>query len=88
MRLLERAEYVGLVCDFLERLSPHMVIHRLTGDAPPDYLVAPQWCLDKPGLIRDVEAELRLRDSWQGKYCVGGRTETASRDWRSLPVVT
>jgi radical SAM protein (TIGR01212 family) len=68
VRMLERAEFVGLVCDFLERLPPEVVIHRLTGDAPPDYLVAPAWCLDKPGLIRDVEAELHRRDSWQGKH--------------------
>lgn len=67
VRMLDREEYVGLVCDFLERLPPRMVIHRLTGDAPPDYLVAPTWCLDKPGLLADIEAELIGRDSWQGK---------------------
>jgi radical SAM superfamily enzyme len=44
-----------------------MVIHRLSGDAPPDYLVAPAWCLDKPALLRAIDAELERRDSWQGK---------------------
>jgi radical SAM superfamily enzyme len=44
-----------------------MVIHRLSGDAPPDYLVAPLWCLDKPSLLRAIHAELERRDSWQGK---------------------
>src|SRR5262245_17759278 len=68
-RMLERQEYVGLVCDFLERLPPGMVIHRLNGDAPPEYLVAPLWTLDKPGLLRAIEAELERRDSWQGKGC-------------------
>jgi hypothetical protein len=67
VRMLERDEYVGLVCDFLERLPSHMVIHRLNGDAPPDYLVAPQWCLDKPALLNAIHAELARRDSWQGK---------------------
>lgn len=66
-RMLERDEYVRLVCDFLERLPPDMVIHRLNGDAPPDYLVAPLWCLDKPALLQAIEAELERRDSWQGK---------------------
>jgi radical SAM protein (TIGR01212 family) len=65
--MLERAEYVQVVCDFLERLPPRMVIHRLSGDAPPDYLVAPLWCLDKPGLLHAIHAELERRDSWQGK---------------------
>lgn len=66
--MFDFADYVSLVCDFLERLPPEMVIHRLSGDAPPDYLVAPLWCLDKPLLLRAIEAELVRRDSWQGKY--------------------
>jgi radical SAM protein (TIGR01212 family) len=68
VRLFELAEYVGVVCDFLERLPPEMVIHRLSGDAPPDYLVAPVWCLDKPALLRAIDAELARRDSWQGRH--------------------
>jgi hypothetical protein len=67
VRLFERDEYVAVVCDFLERLPPTMVIHRLSGEAPPDFLVAPLWCLDKPGLLRAINAELERRDSWQGK---------------------
>ena len=39
--LFSLPEYVQTVCDFLERLPAGMVIHRLNGDAPPDYLVAP-----------------------------------------------
>jgi radical SAM protein (TIGR01212 family) len=67
VRLFSRDEYVAVVCDFLERLPPERVIHRLSGDAPPDYLVAPAWCLDKPALLRAIHAELDRRDSWQGK---------------------
>jgi len=70
-RMLEREEYVQIVCDFLERLRPEMIIHRLSGDAPPDYLVAPLWCLDKPALLRAIHDELERRDSWQGKKCLG-----------------
>src|SRR5437899_10307275 len=66
-RMFERDEYVQIVCDFLERLRPEMVIHRLSGDAPPDYLVAPLWCLDKPALLRAIHDEMERRDSWQGK---------------------
>jgi radical SAM protein (TIGR01212 family) len=70
--MLGRDEYVGLVCDFLERLPASMVIHRLSGDAPPDYLVAPLWCLDKPGLLHAIHAELERRDSRQGRLCTAG----------------
>jgi radical SAM protein (TIGR01212 family) len=69
--MLTREDYVRIVCDFLERLPPEMVVHRLSGDAPPDYLVAPLWCLDKPGLLRAIQEELMRRDGWQGKhFCV------------------
>jgi radical SAM protein (TIGR01212 family) len=67
VRMLERDEYVSIVCDFLERLPPTMVIQRLSGEAPPDFLVAPLWCLDKPGLLRAIDEELIKRDSWQGR---------------------
>jgi radical SAM protein (TIGR01212 family) len=69
--MMERDEYVRLVCDFLERLPADRVIQRLSGDAPPDYLVAPRWCLDKPALLRAIDEEMRRRESWQGKKCEG-----------------
>src|SRR5262249_12167188 len=68
VRMLEREEYIQIVCDFLERLPPSLIIDRLNGDAPPDYLVAPLWCMDKAGLLNEIHAELQKRDSWQGKY--------------------
>lgn len=67
VRMLEFEEYIALVCDFLERLPPAMVIQRLSGDAPPDYLVAPAWCAEKQRILRAVDAELTTRGSWQGK---------------------
>lgn len=71
--LMEREEYVALLCDFIERLPPDRVIQRVSGDAPPDYLVAPLWCLDKGALLRAVDAEWIRRNSWQGKQV--GRLE-------------
>jgi radical SAM protein (TIGR01212 family) len=85
VRMLERDEYVQLVCDFLERLPPEMVIHRLNGDAPPDYLVAPLWCLKKAELLRKIEEELQRRDSWQGKQSKPATRTLPVR--RSLPLV-
>jgi hypothetical protein len=59
-------QYVGWVVDFLERLPASCVIDRLSGDAPPEYLVGPSWCLDKSAVRRAVEAEFRQRGTWQG----------------------
>jgi radical SAM protein (TIGR01212 family) len=85
VRMLERDEYVSIVCDFLERLSPDLVIHRLTGDAPPDYLVAPLWCLDKQDVLTAIDRELLRRDSRQGARFEPGRAPRPIR--RALPLV-
>jgi radical SAM protein (TIGR01212 family) len=68
VRMLDRDEYVSLAVDFLEQLPLHCVVDRLSGDAPPQYLVGPMWCLDKQGLRKAVEDELIRRDSWQGRF--------------------
>lgn len=67
VRLLSRDEYVRLVVDFLELLPPAMVVERIGGEAPPEYLAGPAWCLDKPGLHAAIEAEFTRRDTWQGR---------------------
>jgi radical SAM protein (TIGR01212 family) len=86
VRLFERDEYVEVLCDFLERLPAEMVIQRLSGDAPPDYLVAPAWCADKPALLRAIHDELSRRDSWQGRRVVEAAFRAPIK--RSLPVVS
>lgn len=64
---LEQGDYVGLVCDFLERISPNMIVHRLTGDPHPDELVAPEWALSNTETLEQIRHCLKLRNAWQGK---------------------
>lgn len=59
-------EYVCTVASFLESLPPRCVIERLVGDAPPEFLRAPEWSLDKSAVLREIEAELRRRGTFQG----------------------
>jgi len=66
VRLLDRDEYVGLVCDFLERLDPRISIQRLTGDGGRDHLIAPLWSLDKFEVLNAIDRELERRESFQG----------------------
>lgn len=68
--LPDRDQYVRWVADFLEVLPADCVIDRLSGDAPPEFLVAPQWCADKSAVRMAIEAELERRDSWQGRLSV------------------
>lgn len=79
VRLLERAEYVNILVDFVELLPPTMIVDRISGDAPPDYFVGPSWCLDKPAVLLALREEMSCRDSWQGKH-----TETDSAPGRPV----
>ncbi|MDA8223267.1 TIGR01212 family radical SAM protein [Desulfosporosinus sp.] len=65
--LMTKEDYVSLVVDILEILPPEMVIHRLTGDGPPDDLIGPLWSRKKWEVLNAIDAELELRDTWQGK---------------------
>jgi radical SAM protein (TIGR01212 family) len=66
VQVLERDEYAGLICDFLERLDPRILIHRLTGDGGHDNLVAPLWSLKKFEILNLIDAELERRGTHQG----------------------
>ena len=46
-RLLEREEYVNIVCDQLELLPPELIVQRVTGDGEKEALIGPQWSLKK-----------------------------------------
>ena len=70
-RLPEFSEYVDRLVDFLEQLPSSFVIERLCGDAPPEYLVGPKWCLDKAAVRAAVAAEFRRRGTWQGSKARG-----------------
>ncbi len=63
---LEKDVYINLVVDALELLPPEITIHRLTGDAPRNLLIAPRWSTDKKSVLNGIDAELKRRGSWQG----------------------
>ena len=66
VRVMERDDYVGLVCDFLERLDPSIIVQRLTGDGNRDHLIAPLWSLQKFEVLNTIDSELERRGSRQG----------------------
>lgn len=62
--------YVSGMADFLERVPAAVGVQRLTGDAPPAMLLAPQWCRRKDALRAALESEFARRGTWQG-WAVG-----------------
>lgn len=68
--LMEKDDYINLVCDQLEIIPPEMVVHRLTGDGKRDEIVGPMWSLKKWEVLNAIDDTMRERDSYQGiKYC-------------------
>jgi radical SAM protein (TIGR01212 family) len=65
--LFPEEAYITLVADLIERIPPHIVLHRITGDGTRGRLLAPLWCLNKKRVYTGIVDELRRRNSWQGK---------------------
>jgi len=70
IEMLPRDEYIKTVVDFLERIPPEVVVERVSGDAPPEYLIEPKWCLEKSTLRRSIELEFHRRGTRQGSRFV------------------
>jgi len=62
----DREAYVAAVCDFLERLNPDCLVHRLAADAPRDRFLAPDWMTDKNAVVQAIRDEFSRRDTRQG----------------------
>ncbi len=64
--VLNFKEYISIVCDFLERLRPDIMIHRLIGDRNIQSLIAPGWAVHKGTVLKAIEDEFAKRCSHQG----------------------
>ena len=69
IHLPEMADYVMGAVDILEVTPSEVVIERLSGDAPPEYLLGPDWCVKKTEIRRAIEQEFKRRGSFQGSRC-------------------
>jgi len=60
-------QYLSLVADFLELLTPDIVIQRLFASAPGDILIAPVWNKTRSEFLNDLDAYMEEKGSYQGK---------------------
>lgn len=60
--------YLESLTYVLTHISPEVVIHRLSGDAPKDLLIAPDWNLHKKWVINGIDKILKERDLYQGMF--------------------
>ncbi len=69
VKMMQRDDYVKTVVDFLEKIPPTTIVERVSGDAPPDFLIEPKWCLEKSAIRIEIENEFRKRGTRQSsKY--------------------
>jgi len=65
--VFEYEEYLEFVTEFIERLSPRIVLQRLFATAPDSILIAPHWGKNRQEILRDIEKRLEFKDTYQGK---------------------
>lgn len=65
--IMEKEEYIKLVCDQIEIMHPEIIIERVTGDGKKSELIAPLWTCDKKSIINGIDNEFRRRNSYQGE---------------------
>ena len=52
----------------ITHISPELVIHRISGDAPKDLLVAPEWNLHKKKVMNGLDKILKEKNLYQGIF--------------------
>ncbi len=64
---LTKEHYLALVIGCIERLSPDIVLHRVTGDGPKDLLLAPTWSLHKRDVLNSLHKQMKEQHAHQGR---------------------
>ena len=67
-KLLSLEEYVDIVVDQILWLRKDIIIHRITGDAPSEMLIAPVWTKKKFVVSNEIDKKLRALKLYQGSY--------------------
>lgn len=63
---LSKEDYLDLLVHCLTRLSPDIVVHRVTGDGPKDLLIAPKWSLHKRDVLNSLHKLMKEQGCLQG----------------------
>lgn len=60
--------YMDCLVYVITHISPEIIIHRISGDAPKDLLVAPEWNLHKKKVLNGLDKILKENNLYQGKF--------------------
>ena len=75
-KLYENGEYLPISLDeylesaayILTHINPNIIIHKISGDAPKDLLLAPEWNSHKKWIMNGLDKLLKEKDLYQGMY--------------------
>ncbi len=65
--ILTLEEYTDILIQCIERIPPHMVVHRMTGDGPKQLLITPDWSRRKKQVLNHINHCFKERNTWQGR---------------------
>ena len=60
--------YLDSLAYVITHIRKDLIIHRISGDAPKDLLVAPEWNLHKKWILNGFEKLLKGQNLWQEKF--------------------
>ena len=60
--------YLESLTYIITHVNPKIIIHRISGDAPKDLLVAPKWNTHKKLVLNGLDRILREKNLYQGMY--------------------
>ena len=65
--IFEMQDYIETVIDYVERLSPDIVLERFASQSPKELLLAPDWGIKNHELVDKIKKRMRERETWQGR---------------------
>mgnify|MGYP005784411737 FL=1 len=60
--------YLNCLTYIITHINPDIIIHRISGDAPKDLLIAPNWNTHKKLVLNGIEKILKEKNLYQGIY--------------------
>lgn len=60
--------YIEYLVYIITHINPQIIIHRISGDAPKDLLVAPSWNIHKKWVLNGLDKALKDKNLYQGIY--------------------
>lgn len=65
---LSIGDYLELMVEFIERLSPDILVDRIAGETVPGYNLRENWGMRYDVVLREFEKILERKNTWQGKF--------------------